>query len=156
SHIPPHAALNESVELAGVWASPRVKGFVNAILRTLSRLLTDEPAPGPAADALPLEGGCYRKLAQAVLPDPAHHPVKYLVAAFSLPQWLAGRGLERLGWEECVRLAFWFAGPAPLWLRSNPLRTTRAACLEALQKAGIAAAAGDHPQSLVLEEPAAI
>jgi 16S rRNA (cytosine967-C5)-methyltransferase len=156
SHIPPHAALNESVELAGVWVSPKVKGFVNAILRTLSRLLTDEPAPGPAADALPLEGGRYRKLAQAVLPDPAHHPVKYLVAAFSLPEWLAGRWLERLGWEECLRLAFWFAGPAPLWLRSNPLRTTRAAFLEALQKAGIAAAAGDHPQSLVLEEPAAI
>jgi 16S rRNA (cytosine967-C5)-methyltransferase len=156
SHIPPHAALNETVELAGVWVSPRVKGFVNAILRALSRLLSDETGPGPAADALPLEGGQYRKLAQPVLPDPAHHPVKYLVAAFSLPQWLASRWLDRLGWEECERLAFWFAGPAPLWLRCNPLRTTREACLEAFQRAGIAASPGDHSQSLVLQEPAAI
>jgi 16S rRNA (cytosine967-C5)-methyltransferase len=157
SHIPPHAALNESVELAGVWTSSlRVKGFVNAMLRTLSRLLTAEPAAGPAADALPAEGGRYRKLAQAALPDPTQDPVKYIAAAFSLPAWLVQRWLKRWGWEECLRLASWFAGPAPLWLRCNTLRTNRAALREAFQQAGITATPGVFPQSLFLEEPAAI
>jgi 16S rRNA (cytosine967-C5)-methyltransferase len=157
THIPAHAALNETVELAGAGASSaRVKGFLNGILRSLSRLLTDDPAPGPGGDALPTEGGGYRKLARAALPDPASDPIKYLVAAFSLPAWLVNSWLERWGWDECLRLGFWFAGPAPLWLRCNTLRTNRAALREAFQQAGITATPGEHPQSLVLEEPAAI
>jgi 16S rRNA (cytosine967-C5)-methyltransferase len=150
TRIPPHAALHETVELAAVLKRPLAKGFLNAVLRKLAALVTDISTSDPAADALPMEQGLYRKLARPVLPDPATHPVEYLAAGFSWPSWLAERWLERMGWEECLRLGFWFDGPAPLWLRCNPLRTSRDAMLEALATAGIEAEAGEHPQAVRL------
>jgi 16S rRNA (cytosine967-C5)-methyltransferase len=155
SHVPAHAALNETVELAALWGRPGAKGFLNGVLRSLLRLLTDERTDRPAADALPLEKGAYRRLARPVLPDPATKPVEYLTA-FSLPRWLAHRWAERYPWDECVRLGFWFAGPAPLWLRVNPLRTDLVTLLAALGEAGVEAEPGDHPQAVRLEESAAI
>jgi 16S rRNA (cytosine967-C5)-methyltransferase len=156
THIPPHAALNETVELAAQYRRPGAKGFLNGVLRSLLGLLTDERADAPAADALPLEGGSYRRLARPVLPALGAHPVEYLSAAFALPRWLAQRWLDRFGWDEGVRLGFWFAGPAPLWLRCNPLRTTSEAFLAALAEAGIRAEPGDMPQAVRLLDHAAV
>src|SRR5947209_10895408 len=83
THIPPHAAIHETVELAAVFGRPGAKGFLNAVLRALLPLLTEERTGEPAADALPLEGGAYRKLARPLLPEPATHPVEYVSAAFA-------------------------------------------------------------------------
>src|SRR5262249_43214690 len=104
----------------------------------------------PAADALPVAAGTYRRLAKSILPDPAQRPGEYLAAGHSLPRWLADRWLTRYGWDESARLAFWFAEPAPLWLRVNPLRTTRDHPRAALADADHAAEPGEHPQSLRL------
>ena len=71
----------------------------------------------PGADALPLEDGRYRCLAKPVLPEPNAFPVQYLAAAFALPGWLPRRWLPRWGWDECLRLGFWFIETPPLWLR---------------------------------------
>ncbi len=152
AHIPPHAALHETVELATVWNNSKAKGFLNGILRSLSRLLTDERSAGPSADALPLEDGSYRTLTGPLFPDPADDFAEYLAAAFALPSWLARRWLARSGRDECIRLGFWLSGPAPLWLRCNRLKTTREACLAALAAAGIGAEAGTHPQAIRLSE----
>jgi 16S rRNA (cytosine967-C5)-methyltransferase len=84
------------------------------------------------------------------LPDPAARPVDYLADGFSLPRWLADRWLTRCGWDEATRLGFWFAEPAPLWVRANLLRTTRDALREAFAAAGVQAEPGPHPQSLRL------
>jgi 16S rRNA (cytosine967-C5)-methyltransferase len=156
THVPPHAALHETVELAALYGRENAKGFLNGVLRACAGLVTDERTDLPAADALPLEGGQYRRLARPVLPAPATHPVEYLSAAFALPRWLAARWRDRHGWDECLRLGFWFAGPGPLWLRVNPLRTDRGAFLAALHQAGIAAEAGEHPQAVRLADHAAI
>jgi 16S rRNA (cytosine967-C5)-methyltransferase len=156
THIPPHAAIHETVELAVAFHRERAKGFLNAVLRSLAGLLTDEQTDAPAADALPLEAGQYRKLARPALPDPAADPVEYLAAGFSLPRWLSQRWAGRYPWEECVRLGFWFAGPAPLWLRVNRLCTDRDPYMAALHQAGFAADPGEHPQAVRLTEHAAI
>src|SRR5262249_44026194 len=124
--------------------------------RAFAALVTSDAAEAPAADALPLEGGRYRRLSRPALPDPAGRPVEYLALGFSLPPWLAGRWLERYGPDECRRLGFWFAGPAPLTLRCNPLRTTREALLAALAQAGLSAEAGGHPQAVRLHEHAPV
>jgi 16S rRNA (cytosine967-C5)-methyltransferase len=145
THIPPHAALNESVELANV-SLPRAAGFINAVLRSLVPMLTPDQTSTFGTDALPLVNGVYRKLAQPVLPDPVLLPEKYLEQAFSLPGWLVTRWFKSFGWEECVRLGFWFAGPAPLKLRINSLRSDRAAFL---QNCGDNAQAGVHPQAVL-------
>jgi 16S rRNA (cytosine967-C5)-methyltransferase len=152
SHVPAHAAIHETVELAVLFGRPGAKGFLNAILRALAALLTGEEAPGPAADALPLERGRYRRLARPVLPDATAHPVEYLTAGFALPAWLVRRWLERYGREECLRLGFWFAGPSPLSVRCNPLRTSREALLATWAAAGIKAEPGAQPQAVRLHE----
>src|SRR5262245_43117753 len=137
TQVPAHAALHETVELASQFGRPRVKGFLNGVLRACAALIGPDRASGPEADTLPLEGGCYRRLVRAVLPDPATRPVEYLARAFGLPLWLAQRWLDRFGQDEAFRLGFWFAGPAPLTLRVNPLRTTREQLIASLAEAGL-------------------
>jgi 16S rRNA (cytosine967-C5)-methyltransferase len=156
THVPAHAAIYETVELAKAFGRPGGGGFLNGVLRSASALVTPEVAAQPAADALPLEAGQYRKLARPVLPDPGTNSVEYLAAGFAWPRWLADRWLQRFGWEECLRLGFWFAGPGPLWLRINPLRTNREAYLAGLREAGVEAAAGEHPQAIRLAHHVAV
>ena len=95
SNIPVHAAIYETVELAAVFGQPKAKGFLNGVLRALSRLLTAEAVHGPAEDSLPVGEGEYRRLAKPVFPSPQERPADYLGAAFSLPEWLAERWLAR-------------------------------------------------------------
>lgn len=154
--IPSHAALYETVELAKRRGHSRAAGFVNGVLRNLDRLLTTECADSPAADALPIAEGRYRRLLRPILPDPQQSPARYIAAAFSLPQWLADRWLRRFDWTELIRLGFWFVSPAPLWIRVNTTRTSREALRELLATAGHSSEPGPHPQSLRLLEHAPI
>ncbi|HEY7724409.1 MAG TPA: transcription antitermination factor NusB [Anaeromyxobacteraceae bacterium] len=136
---PPHAAVSQAVALARRADHGRAAGFVNAVLRALSRA---GPPPPP-----PFEG------------DPAGH----VAAAESLPRWLAEEWVAWLGAPEALALAGAMNRPAPLCLRS-PRRDelaerARAAGLEVspaarsphglvLRGAGVAAlarAAGDLP-----------
>jgi 16S rRNA (cytosine967-C5)-methyltransferase len=151
-HIPAHAALNETVELAAHFCRPGAKGFLNGVLRAVSRLLTPDRVEAPAADALPLEAGSYRRLARPVLPEPASHRVEYVGIGFGLPVWLVRRWAERYLPDELYRLGFWFAGAAPVTLRVNPLRIARNDYLAACTAAGINAVAGEHPQAVRLDE----
>ena len=95
SNIPAHAAVHETVELAAQFQNERAKGFLNGVLRSFQSLMTSEFTDAPAADALPLEEGRYRRLSKPALPEPATDRLEYLAAGFSLPRWLAGRWLER-------------------------------------------------------------
>jgi 16S rRNA (cytosine967-C5)-methyltransferase len=156
SHVPPHAALNETVSLAVQFGRPGARGFLNAVLRRVAELVTGEYTDAPAADALPVEGGRYRRLSRPVLPDPVARPIEYLAAAFALPEWLCRRWVQRWDEDECRRLGFWFAGPAPLTLRCNPLRCSRVDLLRALDEAGVEANPGTHPQAVRLEGTAAV
>jgi 16S rRNA (cytosine967-C5)-methyltransferase len=138
---PAYAVIDTAVNLA---ARPPDRGFVNAVLRQVARMLTEEAAPAPAADALPLADGSYRRLARPVFADPATDASIYVRDAFALPEWLVERWRMRWGVDECVRLGQYFAAPGPLWLRVNRLRTTREQLLEALP----GAEAGPDPHSI--------
>ncbi len=156
THIPFHAAVHETVELAVSFGRPGARGFLNGILRRVAELVTGERTTTAASDALPLEHGEYRRLSRPIFPDAEAHPRHYLTAAFSLPDWLVQRWLSRYGFEEGRRLGFWFAGPAPLTLRCQPLRCSREQLLAALHEAGHAVEAGEHPQAVRLLESGAI
>lgn len=155
SNIPKHAAVHESVELAGHVGSPQAKGFVNGVLRRVSELVTDESCELPDADAVPVEER-FRRLTRPILPDPRDDEAAYLAAAFSWPHWLADRWLDRHGWDECLRLGFWFNRPPPLWLRVNKLKADRESYHLRLAAATIDAEPGEHPQSLKLLDSASI
>jgi 16S rRNA (cytosine967-C5)-methyltransferase len=157
THVPKHAAVNETVGLAAHVGSPKATGFLNGVLRRVAELVTDDftAAPGPAA--LPFDtpdgpGPRFRVLAQPVLPDPAADAVAYLAAGFSWPRWLARRWHDRYGPEEAARLGFWFNRPPPLWVRTNKLHTDREMYRLRLAAAMIDAEPGEHPQSLRFAE----
>jgi len=152
SHVPAHAALFETVELTTRLERTRAKGFVNGVLRSLLRTLTDEITAAPAPDAIPLEPGRFRKLAMPLLPDPDEDPGHYLASGYSLPELLAERWMKRYGFAVGQELGFWFLSPAPMILRCNALRCERDAALQVLAAANIHAHAGQQPHSIRLTE----
>jgi 16S rRNA (cytosine967-C5)-methyltransferase len=169
THIPKHAAVFETVNLARHVGSRMARGFVNGVLRRVAETVTDEFVDYLGKDTIPFDtasppvatGGLaptprYRKLTRDLLPDPAADPPGHLAAAFSWPRWLADRWLARYGRDECFRLGFWFNAPPPLWLRVNKLRLDRESYRLVLAATGIDAEPGEHPQSLHLLEGASI
>lgn len=93
--VPPHAAVSESVMLVRS-ARPQAAGFVNAILRRLSR-------EGPPAEV-----------------DAVSEPREWLTTSGSLPVWLAERWLERLGAATAVARARALLQEPPVFFRPNP------------------------------------
>ena len=203
THVPKHAAVNETVELAPYIGAPQAKPFVNGVMRRIAELVTDDFTDKPGADAVPMDflpsplagegggasppgegsnvsarGGAtphparkasppspargegikprYRRLTRPVLPSPVAIPAAYFAVAFSLPQWLANRWLERYGPDECTRLGFWFNAPPPLWIRVNKLNASRESYRIQLAGRTIDAEPGEHPQSLRFPEHHAI
>jgi 16S rRNA (cytosine967-C5)-methyltransferase len=114
--VPAYAAVNECVELAKKHARPAVVSFVNALLRSLERERNSLPWPDAAAD-----------------------PVAALSLRESHPAWLVRRWLDRWGREECEALLKADNEPAPLTVRVNTLKTTRAALHRSLLEAGVEA-----------------
>ncbi len=55
THVPKHAAVHETVELAAHAGVERAKGFVNGVLRRIAELVTDDFIEKPGADAVPFD-----------------------------------------------------------------------------------------------------
>ena len=151
--IPAHAAVNETAELARRIGQPRWTGFINGVLRALSRALSGEITDAASAYSVPLAGGQFRRLATeaAVFPDPRTQAAEYFALAFSFPRWLAARWASRFESDELHRLGFWFNATPPVCLRINPLRTTLDDFLPALEAAGVRARPGLFAGSVWLE-----
>jgi 16S rRNA (cytosine967-C5)-methyltransferase len=119
-----HAAVGETVALAKAVDHGRAAGYVNAVLRSLSR---DPRLPPPP----PLDA------------DPAGH----VAAAEALPRWIAEEWVAWLGPEEALALARAMNEPAPLAVRSPD----RGALVARARAAGIAAApAALSPDGVIL------
>ncbi len=113
--VPPHAAVNESVELAKKYAhNPRSAGLVNAVLRAFER------ARGHG------------------LPQPEELSIQY-----SHPQWLVEEFSRALSPDGVEALLAADNAPVPTQAQVNPLKTTREALVEELSRAGVTAKA--HP-----------
>lgn len=162
THIPPHAAVHETVELAKRAGQKSWSGFANGVLRSLSREVVGDVVPSVAdvklltEHHLPLTGGRFRLLESAPFPSPQIDSIGYFTSAFSFPSWLAERWSRRFDFGQLVRLGFWFNTPARMCLRVNSLRGTREQYLARLKDAGIEAVAGEHPQSIWLRESARV
>lgn len=102
SGVPPHAAVGETVAAAPA----RAQGFVNGVLRALTRL--GPPWPEPESEAV----------------------------ALSYPDWLAERLRSDLGPEAARATMLAGNEPGALTLRPNPRRTEVDALESALREAG--------------------
>ncbi len=79
--VPDSAVCNEACKLAAKRGFRNLKGFVNGILRTVSKQKENLP-----------------------LPDKKQEPVKYLSVKYSTPEWLAELWLDEYGWEITATL----------------------------------------------------
>ena len=115
--VPASAVVDDAVQLAKRAGKTSAAGFVNALLRRVSR----------ERDRLPL---------------PSQPPIDLLSITLSHPRWLAARWLERYGEDRAKAWAEFDNRAAPLTLRANTLTTSRDDLVSALRAAGVEAEPG--------------
>ena len=108
--IPVSAAVNTAVEMAKQTAAPWAARFVNGVLRNAARDLEKVPFPDLSGD-----------------------PVGAIATSRAFPRWLVERWLQRFGVQETLALCDAANTIPPITLRTNTLKTSRAALLAALQ-----------------------
>lgn len=146
--IPTYAAVHETVELTRALGQFRWTKFANGVLRGVTRLLTDTLCDTPAADAIPMASGRFRRLKQPIFPQPRLDPVGYVAAAYSLPAWLVTRWQSRWGWDQLLALAEAANTPPRLYVRVNQTRLSPQELLTRWTEAGLTASL--HPELPVL------
>jgi 16S rRNA (cytosine967-C5)-methyltransferase len=124
--IPPPAVVNDAVALTRRAGKTSAAGFVNAVLRKISRTQDPPLPPRPAA------GG------NALSRSERDAALDYLAVTLSHPRWLAARWLDRYGFANAERWASFDNAAAPLTLRINTLKTTAPEVAGLLQRAGVA------------------
>jgi 16S rRNA (cytosine967-C5)-methyltransferase len=117
--IPPHAVVNDSVELTRRLGQARASGFVNGVLRNLIRR-------GPEGDGLPARPTDGADTTSAL---------DYLSVTLSHPRWLVARWLERLGFDACERWCR--TNNEPPELTARPLGISTADLSAAIRREGI-------------------
>jgi 16S rRNA (cytosine967-C5)-methyltransferase len=108
TRVPASAVVNDAVDLTRRAGKRSAAGFVNALLRTISRQRKVLPLP-----KRPSAGSAREEV------------LDYLSVALSHPRWLAARWLDRFGFEAAEAWLAFDNAPAPLTLRANRLRLER-------------------------------
>jgi len=124
--IPNHAAVNESVDLAKVYAKKGAFSFVNAVLRAVIR--GSEPP----------------------LPEPTKHPVEYLSGKYGFESWMAKMWLEMYGYDKTEAIMAEMANVPYVTLRTNTLKISRADLIKELIREGVSAEPSELTDSGVI------
>lgn len=136
TRVPASAIVDDAVELTRKAGKGSAAGFVNAILRTISRNRNALPLPPRPRD-----------------PADRAAALDYLNVTLSQPRWLATRWLDRLGFEAAEAWMMFNNRAAPLTLRANPLRMARDELHTRLAADGVAVRPTRYaPDGFVVEE----
>jgi 16S rRNA (cytosine967-C5)-methyltransferase len=108
TRVPASAVVDDAVNLTRRVKKTSAGGFVNAMLRNISR--TRDALPLPPRPANPADR-------QAAL--------DYFATTLSHPRWLAARWLERIGFDATEAWMRYNNTPASVTLRANRLQLTR-------------------------------
>ncbi len=154
-----YAIVNETVENAKAIAGAKQTGFVNAVMRQITKHVTDREIPLSRAKSertIPQtrESGC--QFDTALLPDDETRPVEYLGTVFSLPDWLVTDWLAEFRTEATRQICFASNRRPSIYIRPNILKTTPQAMAERLQKAGIESEATDTEAMIKIKSPKAV
>lgn len=99
--VPASAACNEAVKLAKRKGFASLSGFVNGVLRNISR-----------------------NLSSVTYPDEKQEPVKALSVHYSMPEWIVGQWISDYGRELTKEILQASLVEAPLTIRTNLSRIT--------------------------------
>ena len=128
--VPPSAACNEGAEMARRYGHKGAVSFVNGVLRNLTR-----------------------QRGALVFPSLEKDPLKHIAICYSHPEWLVEDWLNRLGQAVTIAICQANNQPAPLTVRTNVLKLTRAALSDRLRQEGYGARETLHaPEGLNLED----
>ena len=113
--VPDSAACNEAVKLAQKKGFQTLKGFVNGVLRNLSR-----------------------RKHEIVMPNEEKEPVKALSAAYSVPEWLVEKVIKEYGMEHGKNMfASLYENVGATTIRVNNSKISTEECAKLLEKEGV-------------------
>lgn len=143
TRVPASAVVDDAVKLTRRAGKQSAAGFVNAVLRALSRRRNDLPLPARPPSA-GVDTGGDSGARDATL--------DYLSITLSHPRWLVERWLDRLGFETTEAWLRFNNTPAPLTLRANRLRATPEDVIERLAQDDVQLLRGRFaPDALIVE-----
>ncbi len=122
-----YAIVNEAVENARALAGKKQVGFVNAVLRQITRQIQNRQAALTEAEVtkvLPQTSSCGCAFDSDLLPRPEKQPADYLSTVFSLPKWLVAEWLAEFGEEKTRQVCFAGNRRPGIYARPNGLKTT--------------------------------
>ena len=114
--VPASAACNEAVKLAERKGFRNLKGFVNGVLRNISR-----------------------NLYHVEYPEEEKAPLYAASIRFSIPEWMLAQWSGAYGMEKAKSIAAAFQKEARMAVRTNRMKTSPEQLTEALAKRGISA-----------------
>jgi len=138
-----HSIVNEAVENTKDIAPEKQVGFVNAVLRQITRHITNRQIHGCEFD-------------KDFLPDPEALPVDYLSTVFSLPRWLVSDWLGELGAELTRQICLASNRRPSIYIRPNSLKTTTQQLAQKLKKDGVEANITPDESMIKLKSPQAV
>jgi 16S rRNA (cytosine967-C5)-methyltransferase len=140
TRVPASAVVDDAVDLTRRAKKRSASGFVNAVLRALSRNRRNLPLPPRPVDASDRDA-----------------TLEYFAVTLSHPRWLAARWYDRLGFERAEQWMLFNNQPARLTLRANRLKTTPDALAERLDRDDVIVARGRWaPDALTVTEGRAL
>jgi len=135
-----HSIVNDAVNNARALIGKKQAGFVNAVLRQITRGITNRQIelsksnPARTLCQSP-ETGC--EFDRDFLPNPESSPADYLSTVFSLPVWLVSDWLSNFG-AELTRLICLASNRKPgIYIRPNSLKTSAQELAEKFRLADI-------------------
>ena len=141
-----YAIVNEAVANAKA-AGPKQAGFVNAVLRQITRHISNRSSNlilktknlkfDDAERTLPQSPATGCEFDTSFLPDRESRPAEYLSTVFSLPEWLVDGWLAEFGEESTGFICLASNRRPGIYLRPNPLKTTIEALTEKLGAAEV-------------------
>lgn len=123
--VPASAACNEAVKLARKKGFANLSGFVNGVLRNISR-----------------------DLPKLTYPDETKNRVEALSVRYSMPEWIVAQWLESYGEARTRKLLQAFLNDAPITIRTNLLKISPEELQERLQREQVRVErldAGEYP-----------
>jgi 16S rRNA (cytosine967-C5)-methyltransferase len=136
SRVPASAVVDDGVELVRRAGKRSAAGFVNAVLRAISRRRQSLPLPPRPED-----------------PSDRDAVLAYFSITLSHPRWLAERWYDRFGFETAEAWLLFNNQAAPVTLRANRIRTSGAALVERLEASDVRVRRGAFaPDALIVEE----
>jgi len=156
---PEYSIVNEAVEIVKSTGKNKQIGFVNAVLRQITRHIADRQIQLNQANlkrTLPQSPTTGCQFDTCFLPDLAAQPADYFSTAFSLPKWLITDWLSEFGTEHTQQICFASNRRPGIYIRPNTLKTTIQELAEKLSQAGIDATIERETEMIKLRSPRAI